>query len=503
MVARFNGTKACNFKRRPEDWAFQWLAENGIEITHLVPEIPDDFDEREVLSSFATPETCVPFEVCVFAWADLLEILHGCKPWTWEQAMAELTLIKSAGFPWRTTKEAVLNELERRGVDFLDFVKEHELKLCPVYFSFPKEELRELVEGVPKEVHQISGGEMCVHVVQNRYGGDLFRQLIQIGASQTTWWSPGLSMFHGGWDRLARRHLGDGRRRVFVAIDFKKNNQTFGPYMLDCIRRGFREPLWDDPESLDMARLSWSYDGEKLLALRDGRVVVFSFTLASGSGHTTKLNTLQCRAKAVWLVLTLVRMIIERYFEMGICMDVYGDNVLLSANYEYAQLFTVESIQAAARLRAMELTCSVSDSIEGTEFLSHRFVRRRGQYVSFPVEPRKAFVSLAYQVSDDPEVCLSRYVAQMIRMSPDPKWFRKVKLMAEAYASRVPRASQDAAHMWALVQKPDSYYLSIHALQLERFLEGNDISPLKEALVVEACRQSLGFSFFFASDDQI
>ncbi len=503
VVARFRGSKPCIFKRRAEEWAFEWLAGNGIEVTHLVPDVPADFDESEVLSTWATPETIVPADVCQFAWADVLEKLHGTKCWTWEMCLNELTLVKSAGFPWRTTKEAVLREFERRGVDFLSFVKEHERKLCPVYFSFPKEELREIVDGTPKDVHQISGGEMAVHVVQYRYCGDLFSQLIRLGAFQTTWWSPGLSMFHGGWDRVARRHMGhpSGEERIFICIDFKKNNQTFGLDMLSKINTYFRKPLWDQPESLVDAEIVWSYDGEKLLALRDGRVVDFSHTLASGSGNTTKLNTLQCRAKAVWLLLTIAHMSRDRYYNFGPIMDVYGDNVFLSVRRRFEQLFTVEAIQACARVRGMSLTCSVSRTIEGAEFLSHRFVLRRGQYVSFPAEPRKAFVSLAYAVSDDPEVCLSRYVAQMIRLAPDDRWFQKVKQMAEVFVDRMPGSSVKAPHMWSLIQKPATYYLSVHTLSLERFSERKEPSPLKEAGVVEALSQST--SLIFLSDDEV
>lgn len=507
VVAYFPPGKGVSFKRRPEDWAFQWLSDNGIQITHLVPDVSRDFERNEVLSTWATPETIVPQDVCRFAWASHIELLRSCKPYSWDRCMAELNLQKSAGFPWRTTKEAVLREFASRGEDFLSFVRRNETQLVPVYLAFPKEELRELVDGVPKDVHQISGGEMAVHVVQTRYCGDFNDQSALLGNRQRTWYAPGMSMFHGGWDICARRLMANGKPRIFVSLDFKKNNQTFGPYMLEQINN-MRRLLWDQPDDLFLAEMAWAHDGVKLLALHNGRVVDFTNVLASGSGNTTPLNTFQCRAKAVWLILNIIRDAARRCKSAGIGWDqlqlvmyVYGDNVMFSVTAKYEHLFTVENIQSVALQLNMQLTCSSSRSIEGTEFLSHRFVLRRGQYVSFPVEPRKAFVSLAYSKSVDHEVQLSRYVAQLIRMAAVDGWFQKVKQMAEAYVAIHPTAPEHAPLMWNLIQKPAAYYLQFHMMHLESGSDdAKELSPLKSALIVEALVQS--GSLLFSTDDE-
>jgi len=362
--------------------------------------------------------------------------------------------VGAASYPFSGTKQTAILDPKIRS-----FVEENWCRYLPaVYNSFQKNEIRKVVDGVPKATHQISSLNVYSYLLQLSLYCDFFHALYDLGSTNRSWFAPGMTFLHGGADVFARRFLGYD---TYVWLDFKKNNHTVGvdewSWLFSELRQLFDV---DDDTYLGITRVS--YTGIEISSR--GSVYDMPAKLQSGEYGTSIFTTLIVIARTLALVDELVGLRSQYDF----C--VYGDNILMA----FREKVTHDDVDRACLKYGFDVERDVSSDFGQAEFLSHVFrhvvLEHSSGYCALPTSIVKVLSALSYCDSKyGPVEIASRFHAQLQRTAPDQQMYALVKLAFDRWLFTVDRSMPSALldHYIGLCCLPRTYLAQIHVYRPE------------------------------------
>lgn len=288
-------------------------------------------------------------------------IMVGAVPTENAAVWMEMDKSTSPGYPWSV---ACATKLQA----FVKGVKEysevwfaslgHKPVNEPVWTSSVKAEMlpHEKIEGGRRRTFTASPTEMTF--ASNKLCLDMNARMFRAGASHKIWSAVGVNIFEGGWNRMALRLLGNGRKRGY-AFDASQYDSSLGTYIFRVIR-DYRK--WCLGEKFDLPMdLLYHFIVNSVIVLTDGTLVQKSTGNPSGSGNTTPDNTL---ALFFLFAFAYIRTYMKRFktvpkyekFMEDCAAVLYGDDSLIMCTEECLTWFTGECIVDSFRVFGVTLT---------------------------------------------------------------------------------------------------------------------------------------------------
>lgn len=302
-------------------------------------------------------------------------MLHVCRTWSWlslssgdnlvlldpKSALESMDMSKSPGYPWRSMARSkddlmlVAPSILWKRVDAIwSALRAESDEVNGLWFSFLKEELRPLEKlhrPVPA-IRSISGGPVDLSIVGNQLCHDFNERFYTFSEECTFGSVVGISPFHGGWDRLCRRHWHDPShpRMNSASIDITQWDRSFSPYLFSVVVevRRLISVMHGDEALRDAAQvLPCLYkdvvQSAVVVPLREcAKVVLLRAGMKSGWVNTTTDNTL---GHIIVLLTFMFYHGLADEIGRGVCFSLYGDDNLLSWSDEFDSLFTPARIE--------------------------------------------------------------------------------------------------------------------------------------------------------------
>ncbi|CAA88417.1 polyprotein [Brome streak mosaic virus] len=220
-------------------------------------------------------------------------------------------------------------------------------------------------------------------------------------------WTVGINKFNKGWDLLARSLM---RYEWFIDADGSQFDSSITPLLMNAvltIRLYFMER--DDITELMLRNLYTQIISTCMLA-EDGLIVQKHRGNNSGQPSTVVDNTL---CLMIAMEYARQRAISDGHLNMQMRYVCNGDDLLINANEEAKDVVQGKYEQYIKELELNYCFDDAFQSIEGVEFMSHKFMLRNGIYI--PKLARHRIVAiLEWQRSAEPQAIKSAILAACV-----------------------------------------------------------------------------------------
>lgn len=339
----------------------------------------------------------------------------------------------SPGYPWSAEFRTCADFYESDCASYLDRYFKHAGEpngsAFAVWNSFLKEELRKEKKIDLDDYRQINGCPVELKVALNRY---CLEQNLQFYNAYLR--SPscvGINPFSGGWQQLYSKLSRNGRFTHGYEADVKQYDAAFARVFLQIIR-DFRWGLIStsfvnrlDAEGYEVhhRRFVRLYDQiiDSASVLSLGEVITTKQGNPSGSPNTVVDNTLglyllicYCWIRARVNSGADLQQLTKEEMDGNIALALYGDDNTYTGSQFGLSTLSPENVRAGASDFGwiIEFEQETPSPLKDLHFLSKEFVLlKQGLVVFRPVEPHKAYSSLAWRSDGDPLKSWSRACA--------------------------------------------------------------------------------------------
>lgn len=378
---------------------------------------------REERSSLIPDALAISSLLAFFGTVDLPEGVA-----TFGEALLECSTDTAAGYPFRGLKRDVVTAFSRNTDAFLlwlESVRVSPLMWPSTHTETVKEELRGFEStGSLKDPHIIYGQDFVSLLMTKRRSMRVDNALYAAGRAGDTVFAPGMSMFYGAWDDLARYLCIGDENYLYWCSDWRKFNETMSSSTFAWIQY-FREIFEKESMTPQEVHVAWSMQFTSVANRYNGTLEECRDMLMSGGARTTTDNTLH----AIMLTISGLWESHRRHGLSLSCAEVldayrfktYGDNLILRVPRDKS--FIAVTLGAVWEEWGYAFTGGLRNW-QQADFLSHTFERSDVLLCYIPVAVRweKHLTSLCYPpagVSD--EAWVGRFASLRIMLASNCK----------------------------------------------------------------------------------
>lgn len=335
-------------------------------------------------------------------------VMAGALELSQEEALADMDMTTSPGYPWnlRATNKTLL----LRNPEVAEYMRTFYAQLGtpearrPIWTSSVKSEVRDVFKVADGSMRTFTASAIEHTIGLNRACGDQNQLFYEAGSALTTWSRVGMSQFHGGWDAHIRLLMKpEGYDSTGWELDASQYDSSLSADMLRCVR-DFRCECAEDDRHRNKIRALYHDIINSVIVLTNGDVVEKHMGNPSGSANTVVDNTLLLMfiISYCYYVLSPEKTSFSDMYALMVKLvsaSLYGDDNTIIVHSSIQPWFNAKAMRDTAQQLGITLTADHWEPrpFHALGFLSHKTVYSPYQSMFVPhADPQKMLASLLH-----------------------------------------------------------------------------------------------------------